>query len=683
MNRFIKGLRILLPAFTFFITTVSKLERVFAQSIPVVRSEMTFAGVPIYLSEAVRLQVQQEVRLLYANRRQLEQDMDALRELSPLWRPLFQEANLPVDFRYLALPFADIENSAYWSVQAEQLPAMELRISQAIDETKHPLVATEKVGQFLKQLQKRYPENAVLLLLRYLRNNGPTPGELSEKRQVESVWLTIDSPPLLWKILARKIMVEQQEPAYRPAVTYVLYTYFGGGGLTLPAIARQLHVPDDRFRPYNDWLRTLILPTDLSYPILVRLTNDEFSAVWSADIGSDPAGGASPISKVDLGFPVLLKSSVRADGLRAPATFYTINERRGIQAQLCDNPITLAYYGGISPDNFLAYNDMVEQDVVRPGQIYYLERKAKRARIPFHVVQRNQLLRDVANIYGMRLSSLLRFNHIEATKRARAGQILWLREKRPRNQPIEYQQLPPRTAPVMPMPKPLPISADSMAVPSTTVAVGERALTQPTTPQLDRDTTTAELKVVPPKPIELAKQVDTLNKIPVPSPASQIAVVATPADAVVEPPVPTPVPDEAVEKSAVPVRTHVVKPGQTYYAIGRLYGVTPGQLYVWNGLSEKIPLEIGQKLIVSSNRKPVPGRPATVTLVPGPASKGIVNKFVVEGPKPVVYHIVQPGQTVYRIALLNKTTVANIMKLNNLSDYTIEVGQKLIVRRPE
>ena len=77
------------------------------------------------------------------------------------------------------------------------------------------------------------------------------------------------------------------------------------------------------------------------------------------------------------------------------------------------------------------------------------------------------------------------------------------------------------------------------------------------------------------------------------------------------------------------------------------------------------------------------GRPATVTILPGQSSKGIVNKFVVEGPKPVVYHVVQPGQTVYRIALINKTTVANVMKWNNLNDYTIEVGQKLIVRNPQ
>ena len=44
------------------------------------------------------------------------------------------------------------------------------------------------------------------------------------------------------------------------------------------------------------------------------------------------------------------------------------------------------------------------------------------------------------------------------------------------------------------------------------------------------------------------------------------------------------------------------------------------------------------------------------------------------------YHTVKPGQTVYRVALLNKTTVGEVMRLNNLRNYTIEVGQRLRVR---
>ncbi len=635
-----------------------------AQSLPTVPSEMTFAGVPIYLSEAGRLQVQQEVRLLYANRKQLEQDMDALHELVPLWQPFLQNAGLPADFRYVALPFTDTGNTAYWSILAKQIPATGLRVNQAVDETKHPLIATEKVSGFLKELRDKYREDAAQVLLRYLRNGTLTASASSGKSQAKSLVLDIDSPSLLWKILARKIMVEQQEPTYRPAVKYILYTYYGGGGQTLSAIARQLRIPDDRFHPYNDWLRTSVIPFEPPYPVLVRLTDDEFSAVWSAGNGSNRAASASSVGKVDLGFPLLLKSPVRADGLRAPATYYTINEKRGVQAKSCDNPITLAFYGKITPETFLKYNDMTSQDVVRPGQVYYLERKARQAQIPFHIMQRNQSLRDIANVYGMRLSSLLRFNRIKAAKRSGAGRILWLRKKRPRTQPVEYQQLPPEPAPVMPLPTPTLAYTDSSAIPDT-AGLGD-SLTQLQPIGIQSDTVTAEPNIVQKKSVETVKQADIPKTAAPFRPASQEVVAKKPVETVFVSPTPAAPPKESIKPTEVTVRTHIVKPGQTYYAISRLYGVTPNQLYNWNNLSESTPLEIGQELIVSSTRKSVPRRPVTVT-----------------EPAPLVYYVVQPGQTVYRVALINRTTVDNIMKWNNLKDYNIEVGQRLIVRKPE
>jgi len=663
MKHFLQKSHILLSALTFCISISIPIDHVSAQSLPIVPSEMTFAGVSIYLSKEARLQVQQEVRLLYANRKQLEQDMDALYELVPLWQPFLQNAGLPADFRYVALPFANTGNPAYWSVQAKQIPATGLRVNQAVDETRHPLIATEKVSSFLKELRDKYRENAAQVLLRYLRDGTLTTGTSSGKTQAKSVWLDIDSPSLLWKILARKIMIEQQEPAYRPLVKYILYTYYGGGQ-TLSAIAQQLRIPDDRFYPYNAWLRTPVTPFEPSYPILVRLTDDEFSTVWSASNGSDRAADASLVGKIDLGFPLLLKSSVRADGLRAPATFYTINERRGVQAKSCDNPITLAFYGNITPEAFLTYNDMTSQDVVRPGQIYYLQRKAKRAQIPFHIMQRNQSLRDIANIYGMRLSSLLRFNRIKAAKRSGTGRILWLRKKRPRSQPVEYQQLPPEPAPLMPLPTPTLAFTDSSAIPATTRPEDSLTLTQLTVKQ--PDTITVEPNIVPKKSVEIVKQADTLRPAAAPLPTGQKTVVVKPVDTALVPPAPAATSKESTKKTKVTARTHVVKPGQTYYAIAHLYGVTLNQLYSWNNLSETTPLEIGQELIVSPTHKSVPRNPATV-----------------REPESVVYYVVQPGQTVYRIALINKTTVDNVMKWNSLKDYTIEVGQKLIVRKPE
>lgn len=49
--------------------------------------------------------------------------------------------------------------------------------------------------------------------------------------------------------------------------------------------------------------------------------------------------------------------------------------------------------------------------------------------------------------------------------------------------------------------------------------------------------------------------------------------------------------------------------------------------------------------------------------------------------RPVKYHVVKPGQTVYRVALINGVTVQQVMRWNNLKNYTIEVGQRLVIRK--
>ncbi|RZK68650.1 MAG: LysM peptidoglycan-binding domain-containing protein [Pedobacter sp.] len=47
----------------------------------------------------------------------------------------------------------------------------------------------------------------------------------------------------------------------------------------------------------------------------------------------------------------------------------------------------------------------------------------------------------------------------------------------------------------------------------------------------------------------------------------------------------------------------------------------------------------------------------------------------------MTYYFVKPGQTLYRIALINKVGVNDLMRWNKLTSFTIEVGQKLLVQK--
>lgn len=620
-----------------------------AQSLPDVPYDLDFAGVSVHLTEPGRLQVQREIQQIYANRTGLQRDLDALRQLRPLLFPLLKDAKLPDDFCYVALPFTIVDPNAYWAVRREQIKGLGLLVNERVDERYHPIVATQAVLSNLSRLQQM-DGNTVQTLLDYLQPDSRSAGSA----QVDPVYILLSpqSPPLIWKILARKLVFEQEEPTYRPAVRYVLYSYENGGGQTVRSIARRLNLTEDRFTPFNTWLKGSTVPTDKVYPVLIRVTADEFPGVRS--LGESER---SPVSsgQVDVGFPVLVKQSVREEGLRASAVFYTINDRRGIQAQACDNAITLAYYGDLSVDNFLAHNDLTEKDIVRPGEIYYLERKAKRAKVPFHVVQKNQTLREVSNMYGVRLRSLMRFNRIEPTQRMQAGRILWLQTKRPRRYPIEYRDPPVQETKPAPNPEPTLTPTDSLAI----VADSSLRESEPVRVQnrAGRQAVNKPLTVTDPDLTE--RSVDVADETS----------------------------DPLLDESKEPLKLHVVKPGQTYYAIARLYGVSVQQLYAWNNLSEQIPLEVGQELIIDTSQKQSRPRVARTRTVKeklrlNPAPGPLMNTSFAVAPAPLIrYYVVQPGQTLYRVALINKVQIEDLMRWNNLKNYTIEIGQKLLIRK--
>jgi membrane-bound lytic murein transglycosylase D len=149
-------------------------------------------------------------------------------------------------------------------------------------------------------------------------------------------------------------------------------------------------------------------------------------------------------------------------------------------------------------------------------------------------------------------------------------------------------------------------------------------------------------------------------------------------------------PVEPTEKWKEELKLHVVRPGQTYYSVSQLYGVPLKQLYVWNNLSERIPLKVGQELIVNVTKKrssisPKPTGITTVKVPAKPAALVTTSTSVIKPAEPFsfTYYVVQAGQTVYRVALINKVSVPDLMRWNKLTNYTIEVGQKLLIRRPK
>lgn len=130
---------------------------------------------------------------------------------------------------------------------------------------------------------------------------------------------------------------------------------------------------------------------------------------------------------------------------------------------------------------------------------------------------------------------------------------------------------------------------------------------------------------------------------------------------------------------------HKVEKGQTLFGIARKYQASVAEIKAVNqGLQDG--LQVGQIIKV-----PIAGdAPAPAPEVNKPSKPEKVEKPAPDNTRPenVVIpagartHVVGAGQTLSMIARTYKTTVAEILKLNNLKNPSISVGQKIIVSVP-
>jgi LysM repeat protein len=129
---------------------------------------------------------------------------------------------------------------------------------------------------------------------------------------------------------------------------------------------------------------------------------------------------------------------------------------------------------------------------------------------------------------------------------------------------------------------------------------------------------------------------------------------------------PVVVPEEPAVVTPEPAaRTYTIQKGDTYYSIGREFGVSMQALIDANPGVEPTRLQLGQTINIPPASAPA-AEPATTT-APGGGQ---------------VYTVVS-GDTLSKIAQKHGTTWQAIMELNNLPTTSIKVGDKLRIPAPE
>ncbi len=715
---------------------------------PTAPERLDFAGILVHFDPDARQIMQQDINALLANQRYWQAKLDRVLLYFPIMEAILIDEEVPVDFKYLAVqesslaPDAVSTSSAvgYWQFKAQTAIDQGLRVDELIDERKSITGSTHGAARYLKRSNAQFNNWVSSLYSYYLGAGGISkiiPADWSYAREIT---LDQSTDRYILRFFAHKIALENALATYRPASPVTLLEYAESGSKTIGQIASELNVDEGELRGYNRWLLTDVpIPGDKVYTVAVPVQANRINEVRQkvTRIGNAPVANQrqADAAQPDVGFPVLRKITLGVSSKTEPILF-EINGLPGIQAQPGDNAMALARRSTISLASFLRYNDMDELDKVTPMEVYYLAKKHKKALVPFHTVREDETAWSISQRYGIRLKRLMRYNRLDRAQKLTVGRVMWLRERRPADKPIEIINAPTppvydRT-PAVPSNRPEPVRpvAGSTNIPRTP---GERVLYQPklagttaSLPPTQPTTTPIEARrpdqapapeptalpptqpttVVPSNPsprpapsagadrVVIVRPEDpsgspatTNPTVPVTTPAPVNRPVVTTTPVPVSPtPTPTPVtttrpavvppsivkaPSPAPPKAAtVGGRTmnHSVAPGQTYYSISKLYGVSIENLLEANGLTEADKLSVGQTLVV---RNVPAGFPLGQEVQPTPPSTKPAQNGL------VIYHTVEKGETMFRVSKLYGVTIEQIQAWNQLPDATVKIGQRL------
>ena len=84
---------------------------------------------------------------------------------------------------------------------------------------------------------------------------------------------------------------------------------------------------------------------------------------------------------------------------------------------------------------------MKEADELIAGEFYYTKRKKSKSGIKVHVAQYNETLWDISQQHGIKMSSLAKLNRMTIIDEIKPGRVMWLSQRRPKDEPVQYHEL--------------------------------------------------------------------------------------------------------------------------------------------------------------------------------------------------------------------------------------------------
>jgi membrane-bound lytic murein transglycosylase D len=554
-------LTVLLLFFTSFLTV--------AQSNPVPET-VEFAGINVTISKEAQALIQNDIKTLTSNRTYLNAKLDRIALYFPIIETMLATEGIPDDFKYLAvqesglLPDAVSKSNAvgFWQFKRETAMEFGLRVDEQIDERKNIHASTRAACLYMKRNN--------LVLNNWISSlNSYRTGLSNVYKFIAKEWygskdisVTDKTDFYVLRAIAHKLVFEKEIPKYRPNdITFFEYNF--NAGKSIPFIAKELGVSEDDLWKYNRWMASSIVPDDKPYTMVVAISENEMEAMKEKVLTTN---GKVDLFTEDLGFPVLTRITPKTKNKNVPI-FYNINNKAGIQAQVGDDVESICARADFDVEDFIKYNDLTEglDTKITPNEVYYLERKGKKAPVPFHTITNatEQSLWKVSQMYGICLAKLLKYNRLDAPQRLVDGRVLWLSKTRPSSSPVEVINV--------------PAAKPVIQKPTETVQVSKTVMQA-----------TEGVKVVD---LTLSEKPKEVYIAPQPSTQEETGQVITTTNEEFRPTIP-------VQIHQVKDYTHTVTNGENYFSIARKYNISVNDLWAWNKLTKENKLGIGKKLLI-------------------------------------------------------------------------------------
>ena len=611
-----------------------------SQVVAQVPNEVQLGELKIRFSSHTRKEIEKKIRSLTSSKRSLAIKVARAKQYFPLIEEALRAEGVPIEIKYLVLQESALISDAvspsnavgFWQFKDFTAKEVGLRLDNQVDARMHIIASTRGAARYLKR-NNFYFDNWIYALTAYYAGRGGAEKYVDEKYMgKKKMTLSKQNHWYVKTFLAHWLVFEKEmAKVSSQSPSTKLLAYYESEGQSLDKVARKFDVESKDIKIYNKWLRRGRTPKDESLPVIVPLKGPKAarilakykrklkrakdfppSVVATATTSSSTRHEKQSVVSTQIAF-VPISQQIKPHILHQ----VLINRINAIVAHKHDNLTTLAIKGGITTEELIQYNELKKGHKVKAGQIYYLKRKRSRAHIYFHTLEEEETLWDVAQLYGIKLSSLYRKNRIEEEEEhIKEGRILWLRKRRPRKYPIEYDELL-KTATYL----------DSLATES---SLNSTHISQEESPSVNSSTLRIHIVQEGESFYSIAKQyslsvISILNwnnlKINDPiHPGDKIRVYSDKVPDI----------EKLTSQFATSVKekllNHVVESGETLSTIAKQYGLSLQQLLEWNDIEINSRIRPGDKLRLSPTEK-------------RPSSKS--------SPKT---HIVAVGDTLYSIS---------------------------------